>query len=370
MAQTNKYLDGFHKWWTNQGHSIRSADGYRSGIRRVNDEFFIPTVHKDMFSVLDDAISSGSAVDWLTALIGIISARIEQTDGVSIKKRLQDNRCQLKRFTEYISELQDFMINSGFDDIEIQPELLPDGKHYYSHDKVLSHFARRLSLEDYMKGDAEIFLPMRIVGRLFMKSANKNSLLQSLGILDAPSTPADLYGWYRNWIEERADRVKFYSSQGDYELSAVDGVLIDSKRHRAWIRVNGKDYALLTYNKDACLQELNVNSLREIRVISSEPVETVLSRIAPVLIILRQITDDIKATFNGKTIHLKKFDFNMEGGKYYTVDIKLDDYLPLNRHEAVVWYCENVDWTKMAPLLSLVRTELTYIASATRLIAS
>lgn len=362
-------MNGFHSWWKKQGHTTRSADSYRSGIRRVNDDFFVPAVRKDMFDELDEAIAAGCAVDWLTALVGVISAKIDQTEDVIAKKRLQDNRSKLKRFIEYVAELQEYAIDSGFSGEEILSEKLPDGKKYYTHEILIDYFSRCLSLNDYIQVEAPIFLPIRILGRLFNESANRTELLRTLGILEAPSKVANLRKWYRNWLKDVANRVSFYSVNGNYELHVVDGLLIDSHRHRAWIRVKGKDYALLTYNKDVGLQEMNVDSLRDIRPVSVESIESVLTRLAPILITLRRITDDIKASFSGRTIHLDKFDFNKESGCSYTIDLKLDDYLPQHRHDAAVWYCNNVNWPQIAPLLSLVRLELNYIYAASRIVA-
>lgn len=159
MSQTNKYLDGFHQWWTAQGHTARSADGYRSGIRRVNDEFFVPAVRKDMFDALDDAIASGSAVDWLTALIGTISGRIEQTSDVTVKKRLQDNRSQLKRFIDYIAELQEVATAS---EVETDALVLPDGKQYYDRDVLMRNFSLHIKIQDRISDDKNVFSPFAL----------------------------------------------------------------------------------------------------------------------------------------------------------------------------------------------------------------
>ena len=51
------------------------------------------------------------------------------------------------------------------------------------------------------------------------------------------------------------------------------------------------------------------------------------------------------------------------------VEIELDKYRPRTLVVRSNWYCEHVDWNRIAPLLSLIRIELDYIAAATRLVA-
>ncbi|MDE7376483.1 MAG: hypothetical protein K2N16_06515 [Muribaculaceae bacterium] len=372
MAQTNKYLEGFHDWWTKQGHASRSADLYRSGIRRVNDEFFVPVVHKDMFDVLDDAISVGNAVDWLTALIGSVSARIEQTDDVTVKKRLQDNRSQLKRFVEYVAELQESVAESGVNGIDLIPGSLPDGKQYYARETLAAYVVRRLGLADYMNVEAEIFLPMRILGRLYSAVGRHDGLLRSMGMLEANGLIPDLGGWYRGWLEQRAMGVVFHTAKGDYRLSEVSGLLIDAKRRKAWIRASGKDIPMLVEHANGRLSEASIASIAGLRLASAEPIADTLSHLSPVLPTLRQFTGCVKDAFRGRTVHIKKFNFNMVGNgeRYYDVNLALDQYLPRDFSDAAVWFCGNVDWRQIAPLLSLLRIELNYVAAATRLVAN
>lgn len=109
MTETNtdKILNGFRAWLQRDGYALRSADSYCSGIRRINKEFFTPACHKDMFDELTGAITQGTAVDWLTALLGTIGAKAAETTYPTAKKRLQDNVSHLRKFIEYIADAQD-----------------------------------------------------------------------------------------------------------------------------------------------------------------------------------------------------------------------------------------------------------------------
>ncbi|MDE7386871.1 MAG: hypothetical protein K2N28_07005 [Muribaculaceae bacterium] len=357
MTLTNKYLDGFHTWWTAQGHPSRSADGYRSGIRRVNDEFFVPAVKKNMFDVLDDAISSGSAVDWLTALIGSINARIGQTDDVTARKRLQDNRSQLKRFIDYVAELQDSVAASEADDDAAAPELLPDGKQYYDRDMLVRNFALRIKTQDRMSDGKNVFFPIRIVGRLFTAAdRDKQQLFHDAGLLAANGKPIEFRRWFKDWVRNIVENVIFHTPKGDYRLAQIDGLLIDSKRMKAWVRVNGKDIVLLSESPEG-MREMKISSLRNIHLDHAERMEDLLIRLEPVLMTMRQLTDDIKAAVKDRKVTVNG------------VVIQLDKYRPRTLTVLSNWYCDNVDWNRIAPLLPLLFTELNYIAAATRLVA-
>ncbi len=360
MNQTNKYLDGFRQWWIQQGHTSRSADSYRSGIKRVNDEFFAPAVHKDMFDVLDDAIAKGSAVNWLTALIGAISARIEQTDDPTAKKRLQDNRSQLKRFIDYIAELQECETASNAEDYEsVKSELLPDGKQFYDHETLVKNFSLRIKTQDRISDGKAVFFPIRILGRLFtIATRQKQELFSKAGLLEANGKNIDFSRWFREWVNHIVDNVIFHTAKGDYRLADIDGLLIDTRKQKAWVRVNGKDIVLLSESPDG-MHEMKVVTLSDIHLDHTERMEDLLNRLEPVLIIMRMLTDNIKTAVKGQTVTIAKTG----------MQINLDKYRPRTLSILSRWYCENVDWNSIALLLPLIRQELNYIAAATRLVA-
>ena len=109
----NPYLKGFHAWLTNQGMTDRSASSYCSGMNGVNDEFFKPLMGgKDLFGALEDAIQSGTAVDWLTALSSYVAMKAAEATEVTEKKRLQDRNTRLRKFTDYAS-VDEKSIGSG-----------------------------------------------------------------------------------------------------------------------------------------------------------------------------------------------------------------------------------------------------------------
>lgn len=104
------------------------------------------------------------------------------------------------------------------------------------------------------------------------------------------------------------------------------------------------------------MREMAITSFSNIHLDYTERIEDMLIRLEPVLTNMRALTDDIKVAVKGQKATANG------------VEIELDKYRP---HTLIVlgyWYCDRVDWNRIAPLLSLIRTELDYIAAATRLV--
>ncbi|MDE5959628.1 MAG: hypothetical protein K2G59_05665, partial [Muribaculaceae bacterium] len=165
MTETNtdKILKGFREWWLREGYSSRSGDSYCSGLRRINREFFLPACHKDMFDELEAAITKCAAVDWLTALIGTIGAKIADTEDYTAKKRLQDMRSHLNKFIEYVDEWQNNAAMPSSEEYCEHPGELTETAPYYSsgsvsnhlyydHDSLVKIFSSRIKTQNRISG--------------------------------------------------------------------------------------------------------------------------------------------------------------------------------------------------------------------------
>lgn len=373
MNQTAKYLDGFRDWWIAQGHTTRSANSYCSAIRRVNDEFFTPATHKSMFDVLDDAVASGSAVNWLTALVGIITHRISSTANVIDKKPMQDCRCKLVRFIEYITELQEAYAASGVDDNTIDMSMLPEDKQFYDRKAIVKNFAFRIRTQDRISDTMSIFYPIRIIGHLFHETTRSEvqALFIKAGIVAHDGKPIGLYQWFKKWVRYRVNNVIFHTAKGSYKLSEIDGLLIDSHRQKAWIRLKGKDIALLSGGPHG-MHEMKASSLSDIRLAQTEKMANVLQRLKPILIVMQLLTDDIRNAVRGQILTvtgtLNESQCNEAESISASVEIPLDKFGPDTLRFISRWYCENINWNRVACWMPLIRQELTYITAATRII--
>ena len=372
MTETNtdKILKGFREWWLREGHSSRSADSYCSGLRRINREFFLPACHKDMFDELEAAITKCAAVDWLTALIGTIGAKIADTEDITAKKRLQDMRSHLNKFIEFVDEWQnsDAMPSSG-EYCEHPGELTETAQYYssgsvsnhlyYDHDSLVKIFSSRIKTQNRISGGKTVFFPIRIIGTLFSEATREHlELFKKIGIVTSDGKPVNLKNWFASWVRQIVENVVFHTTKGDYRLSEIEGLRIEVSTRNAWIvdKKEKRTIPLLSESPSG-MDKMKVDALRKIHLDHSERMEDMLIRLEPALVIMRKLTDDIKASVKGQTLTI-----NGE-------EIALDSYRPRSLTQLSGWYCKQVDWDFIAPLLPHLCTELNYIAAATHLTA-
>lgn len=374
MTETNTdiILNSFREWWLREGHSSRSADSYCSGLRHINKEFFIPICHKDMFDELEIAIAKGTAVDWLTALLGTIGAKIAEIENSPDKKRLQDMRSHLYKFIEYVDEWQNNAAMPSTEEYYEYPETTPElynfnfgpvSNHpFFDHDDLVKILSRHIKFMDCINGDKDVFFPIRILSILFSEATRKHQgRLKKMGIVRFDGKPLNFRKWFAAWIRHVVENVIFHTTKGDYRLSEIEGLKIELSTKSAWI-VDKKDKRTipLLSESPSGMVRMKLDALCKIQLAYSERMEDMLTRLEPALVVMRMLTDNIKASVKGQTLTIKGPD-----GK--SKEIALDSYrFPNNLR---VWYCKQVDWDFIVPLLPHLCTELQYIAVATRLTA-
>lgn len=363
---TDRILPGFREWWLREGYTSRSADSYCSGIRRANKEFFEPTCRKDMFDELTTAIARGTAVDWLTALIGTIGAKAADTTDPAARKGLQDILCHLRKFIGYIAEAQDNAALPETAEYVRLPEPAPGvpdfnsyfmadsvvrNHAYFDHDTLVNDFSRRIRSLACESGSGNVFVPMRILDMLFAEATRSHrNLFRSMGIRTAVGRQFDFKRWYAAWVRRIVENVIFHTTKGDYRLSELEGLKIERSTRRVWV-VDKKDRRTIPVLSEgpSGIAPMEADELRSIRLVPSERMEKMLDSLESALVIMRMLTDDIRKAVNAHTAS--------------------DSGRPGTPGALYGWYCSQVDWNFIAPLLPHLCTELNYIAAATRLTA-
>ena len=235
---------------------------------------------------------------------------------------------------------------------------------FFDHDTLAGIFSLRIMTQDRMSAGKNVFFPIRILGRLFSTADRYHrDMLIRKGILASDGNPLYFKRWYDSWVKGIVERVVFHTAKGDYRLSEIEGLRIMRSTGSAWIvdKEQSRTIPLLSEGEDG-LQPMKAKSLKQIHLDHTERMEDLLIRLEPVLTVMRQITDNIKASVKGQTVTVKDKSRNEH-------KIELDSFRPGTLTLVSGWYCDNVDWNFIAPLLSLVRVELDYIAAATRLTA-
>lgn len=371
----NFYLEGFHAWLIKQGCTERSADSYTSGINRVDEEYFKPLMKgKDLFDALPEAIAAGDAVNWLTTLEAFITNDIEKTvdvktgqiKDVTKRKNLQDKRCKIRKFIEYVSALQEEYEEKHFVDSESDKlinDYIPEGIQYYTRDDLRKNFRLRILTQDRIYENKDIFFPIRVISRLFTasgKSENKESLAK-LGIKRLSGEIPALKESFNDWVKQLVDNVVFHTVNRDYILADIDGLIIDSKKEQAFIKVGNKKFELLSETVDGKNVPMKVKSLSNIHLDHSYRMEDILNDYAGILPTMKRLTEVIRETMRGEKRERKS--------KKGIVMVELDKYLPGTLDLISPVFAEKVSFADVAYLLPHLLVELNYIGAATSLTA-
>ena len=359
---TEKFLEGFRQWWQEQGHTRRSADSYCSGIRRVNKEFFLPIVNKDLFAELEKAVAKGCAVDYINALTGIIGAKVFNAEDLKERKHYQDMRSCLCKFTEYITERQESILMPGgwskTNDVIFSDIVSESDYQYYDYESLMRILSHEIRARGYINTKKKIYFSMRLLERLFFRSETEQvKYFDQRGILSYTGKSINFKRWYSRWLQSILNRVKIHTIKGDFTLSQAEGLLIERSTRRVWIvdRERHRTIPLMTETESG-LQPMQAESLLDIKLKRSECIGQILERLWDVMPVMRRIAYEIRKAVDGQTI-------TNEDGTVLSID---SFQLETLKHMSL-WYMSHADWTIMAPLLSLVRAELGYIAAATHL---
>ena len=182
-----------------------------------------------------------------------------------------------------------------------------------------------------------------------------------MGIVRFDGKPLNFRKWFAVWIRQAVENVIFHTTKGDYRLSEIEGLKIELSTKSAWI-VDKKDKRTipLLSESPSGMVRMKLDALCKIQLAYSERMEDMLTRLEPALVVMRMLTDNIKASVKGQTLTIKGPD-----GK--SKEIALDSYrFPNNLG---VWYCKQVAGTLSSRSCHISVLNYNIIAVATRLTA-
>ena len=252
-------LKSYAVWLRNQG--IKSVSVFTSGITKVNEEFFMPVRHKDMFEELPGAIMRQEAVDWLTSLESFINLALEKTvvrqetdefgNGVgpivkildiTEKKKLENRRNCLRKFIKYVKFLQ-------------EASVLPqhDGDDFLTSDKSTVFYSRE-KLEktldifyNFFSDSVDIFFLPALLKRLFeyYSTPERIEFLKKKNLCWGDNrnlTPIERFNECRfNMLKS----TKLYTTNKILRFSEIDGVWINKKGKTVMYVSRGKKYVAI-----------------------------------------------------------------------------------------------------------------------------
>ena len=221
----------------------------------------------------------------------------------------------------------------------------------------------RILTQDRISDGKPIFFPIRIINRLFT-AAGKNEnieVLAKLGIKDSSRKVPALKNQFNDWVKQIVDNVVFHTINKDYTLSEIDGLIIDSNKEQAFIKVGNKKLELLSATPNDKKVPMKVKSLRNIHLDHTERMEDLLNDLSRILPTMEKLTLLIRQTIKGEK--------RVRKSKKGIVTIELDKYLPGTLDLISPVFAEKVSFVDVAYLLPLLLVELNYIGAATELAA-
>lgn len=304
----NPYLEGFHAWLKNHGMTDRSSDSYCSGMNRVNDEFFKPLMGgKDLFVALEDAIQSGTAVDWLTALSSYVAMKAAEATEITEKKRLQDRNTRLRKFTDYVETLQKRVITDG-ESFDIT-KYIPDEVIFYDRAILERRLTRKSIFRPFVSATAPIVFIPSLLDKIFEEfgTPQRIAVLNNQNISWGDSATFTANERYVDWHRKMVRCAQFLTRTRQFMLKDMDGVYIDASKERAFVVAKGHQFELIS---PSTRKPLKVRSLFDIAVRPTTEIETLLRNHESSLIALKVLTDFIHKETERVSVEVKDFDFN------------------------------------------------------------
>ena len=204
---------------------------------------------------------------------------------------------------------------------------------------------------------------MRIINGLFKAAGQKENIetLANLGIRDSSGKVPPLNRQFREWTKRMVDNVVFHTINKSYTLSEIDGLIIDSRKEQAWIKVGNKKLELQSETPEGEKIPMKVKSLLNIHLNRTRRMVDLLNDLSRILPTMENLTLLIRETIKGETRERKS--------RNGMVTVELDKYQSGTLDLISQVFAEKVKFEDVVVLLPLLLVELNYIGAATELAA-
>ena len=318
-------LKSFAVWLKNQG--LKNPYIYTSGITKVNEEFFMPVRHRDMFEELPEAIRRLEAVDWLTSLESFINLALEKTVirqdsdglgrgvGATLKtldpkenKKLIDRRTILRKFIEYVKFLQE-----NQDDEDIFPSL-DNSVTFLSKEEL-----RKVPIYHscISKGSDLFFLPT-VLEKIFKFFSREEiyTVVKKKKLYWGDNRDLTPIARYAEWRENTLKATRVYTGNRIFWFNQIEGILLDKGSKKVMVVAKGHKYELFSILSEKTYPKKS--SFRP-KVEANKPIGEILQKHASLFPTMRMLTDMVHKIVNGAVL-----DITDKNGE--TKSIQLDEY--------------------------------------------
>lgn len=172
----------------------------------------------------------------------------------------------------------------------------------YSLEELKKNFVFRLSTQNRMSNDKDVFYPISIIRKLFCYSQRKGN---------ATATPNSDYDWFKSWIDDYAGEIKVLMENNSSPLSEIRSLLIYPATENIYIQLPEKSENLWVYTetKDGKKKPMKAKSLRQIHIDHTPLMAQVLSDNTSEIPAINALSKEIKAIAKAKRIDIKPTNF-------------------------------------------------------------
>lgn len=175
----------------------------------------------------------------------------------------------------------------------------------YSVEELKKNFAFRLTTQNRMSNDKDIYYPISIIRKLFCYSQRNGK---------KTSAPNRDYDWFKNWVDEYTEEIKvIIGEKGDksYPLSGVRSLVLYPATDNVYVHLsdtNG-DIRVYTHTHDGKTEPMKVTSLRNIHIDHTPLMAKVLSDNIASTPAIDALSKEIKSVAKAKRIDIKPANF-------------------------------------------------------------
>ena len=311
--------DEFEAWLPENG--VSSVNQYISYLRRLGG--FL-TIKANGVSALEYASrlmaedKQPLALELLENLEYKLSALLSSASVPSEwRHNISDWRSGLRKYVDFLQDdSEDIPDEEEFEEantlipaVEVVEGDIEDSdngeKISYSVEELKKNFAFRLTTQNRMSNDKDIYYPISIIRKLFCYSQRNGK---------KTSTPNIDYDWFKNWVDDYTGEIKvIISDKGDksYPLSDVTSLLLYPATDNVYVQLSNTngDIPVYTQTHDGNTELMKAQSLRTIHIDHTPLMAQVLSDNIAFTPAIDALSNEIKSIAKAKRIDVKPKNF-------------------------------------------------------------
>ena len=227
--------------------------------------------------------------NWRSAVRKYVDFLHDEIEDIPDEEALEEAGIDTPTLETYYSDLND--VEDG-DVIE------------YPLDALKKNFAFRLSTQNRMSNDKDIFYPISIIRKLFCYSQRNGK---------RTTNSNNDYGWFKNWIDDYVGEIKVLLKDKSCLLSDIRELLLYPATENVYIQLPDENVSLWVYTEtaDGNTEPLKANNLGKIHIDHTPLMAQVLTENISLVPAMNILSKEIKDIAKAKRIDLKPANFGM-----------------------------------------------------------